>query len=568
MAWRKTKRITKKAKLAVIDFETDPFKYPRIPRPFAVEFLAEDGESFAAWGDDCADRLLSFLQSREQKYMIYAHNGGKFDFHFLHKEIENPVKVINSRIVSAKLFHHTLRDSYAILPVPLRDYEKDDFDYTKMERKVRKKHKAEIMTYLHHDCIYLLQLVTGFVEQFGRQLTIGSTAMKEIRKRYDFARLERKEDEIYRPFYFGGRVQCFKSGKIEGPVELYDVNSMYPFVMKSRLHPINGTFEHTDKMPKDFSRPFFLHFIGTNKGALPSVAKDGSLTFDKPRGEFMACSHELEIALKYGLVTIERVIDCHVAMQTITFDHYVDDFYQMKLAAEARGDKALRLFAKLLLNSGYGKFGQNPDNFADWYLNRDPGYEAELERQGYSMLCEYPDFDLWTRPAEDTEGAFFDVSVAASITSAARAVLLEGLIKATGRIYCDTDSIICKSFSGEKSETELGGWKLEKTTKHVAVAGRKLYAMYDTPGDDPKKKGDNCKLASKGGTLTIKDILNICSGKTVQFIKDSPTFSLKRNILDKRLTPTEQEKAFIHRKFRMTAIDMENELEDYFSSPD
>ncbi|MDE2020898.1 MAG: hypothetical protein KGJ13_11230, partial [Patescibacteria group bacterium] len=203
-------------KISVIDFETDPFLYQRTPRPFACEFLSDEFcEVF--WGDDCHEQLAKFLETLSEPFFIYAHNGGKFDFHFLHRWLENPIKVINSRIVSAKMGIHTFRDSYAILPVPLRAYEKDEIDYTKMERDRREIYKEEILRYLHTDCVSLLDLVSAFVERFGDKLTIGSTAISEIKKRHPFIRATEPYDSVFRKFYYGGRVHCFKQGIVKGP---------------------------------------------------------------------------------------------------------------------------------------------------------------------------------------------------------------------------------------------------------------------------------------------------------------------------------------------------------------
>lgn len=554
-----------KRKIAVIDTETDPFKYGRVPAPFCCEFYSEDTwQQF--WGEDCIEQLFAYLEKLPDSYIIYAHNGGKFDFHFMHHGLENPVRIIKSRIVSAELYHHQLRDSYAILPVPLRDYEKDVFDYSKMERPKRNRYKTEILKYLHSDCVNLYSLVARFVEQFGTKLTIGSTAMTQIRKRHEFRRLTKMEDECFRRFYFGGRVECFKSGILPGPWKCVDLNSSYPNSMKNFRHPVNGTFFQTTEMPKDFDRPYFLRFIGSNKGALPSVAEDGSLDFNKEYGEFFACSHELKVAARLGLVKIDTVIECFVAMETISFGEYVDDFFALKLQAEAAGDKALRLFAKLLLNSGYGKFGQNPDNFRDYIIVRDPGLEDYLEENGFALDTEFPEFELWSRVSDTGDRAFYDVSIAASITSASRAVLLEGIHNATEPVYCDTDSIICREFSGDIHKTRLGAWDLEKQSQQVAIAGKKLYAMFDfekQKNQDPTKKpiegGGVLKLASKGGMLTLRDILKICKGGEHRHFNMAPTFSASRKICKTGCEFPNACKCFINRTFKMT-VDDESEL--------
>lgn len=535
--------------IATLDFETDPFMYGRIPKPFAVE-LYTDSFTFTAWGSDCVEKLMTFLDRLDTPLLIYAHNGGKFDFHFLHKYIDNPIRIISSRIVSAKLGIHWLRDSFAIMPFPLRAYAKEDIDYKKLESHVREKHKPEILHYLHIDCFRLYELVTAFVERFGAILTIGSTAMQEIRKRHEFDRMSEEGDAYFRRYYYGGRVQCFNSGIINGPFIGLDLNSAYPKCMRDKRHPVNGQFDISTTIPDNFDFPYFVHFEGTNKNALPCKSDEtDELEFTETRGEFFACSHEIEVALKYGLIDIHKVISCAIAQEWITFDTFVDDFYKEKAAAKISGDKITELFTKYVLNSGYGKFGQNPDNYLDWYINRDFGCDDDLVEQGYMIESEYDDFELWSKPAVIKETSFFDVSIAASITSGTRAMLLEGIQQAEQPIYCDTDSLICKGFNGVIDPTELGAWKHEFTADHVAVAGKKLYMAWDKSASF-KSLGNNKfagvhKLASKGGLITPRQLLDVAGGKSAEYRNQAPTFSLRSR------------PRFITRRFTKTVDDVE-----------
>ena len=524
----------KKRIVAVIDFETDPFAYGRVPKPFCVEFYSDEiTQQF--WGGDCAEQLCAFLDKLEDPHLIYAHNGGKFDFHFLHEYIDNPALIIKSRIVECKLFKHTLRDSYAIIPIPLRDYEKQEFDYAKMERPVREKHKAQILDYLHSDCVYLFELVSHFNDRFGPRITIGGTAIRELRKIHPWNKCGSGHDRTFRPYYFGGRVECFQSGLISGGVKLYDVNSMYPYVMKTRLHPINGRFEVSKQMPPNFDRPFFMRFTGRNRGALPSKADNGSLTFNKAEGEFFACSHEIEAALEFGLIDIDEIKMIMVATESTNFAAFIDEQYALRQEAKAAGDRIGDLFAKLLMNSSYGRFGINPENFEDWNICRTIDEQVALLAQGYKATAEFAHFALWSKPAEIEEGHYADVATAASITSASRAHLLRGLQKSVDPIYCDTDSIICRGFSGDVDPKRLGAWDLEKTAKHVAIAGKKLYTLYDDPDGKP------VKLSSKGGNLTKAELIEIALGGEVRYDNPAPTFSLRK-------APS-----FVSRNFKKTA---------------
>ncbi len=560
-------------RVAVIDLETDPFKYGRVPRPFAAAFY--DGVEYCDfWGINCVERLAEKIATLDDDYYIFAHNGGKFDFMYLIELglLENPVKIINGRIVTAKMGRHELRDSYAILPIPLKAYQKDEIDYANFEAGVRDKYRADILHYLSKDCEYLFELVSAFVKRFGIRLTIGGTAMKELKKLHPFESQKKRHDEQFRQYYFGGRVQCFNHGVHTGAWKIYDINSSYPNSMKNFRHPIGSAYITTKNCtPFDIApdgtfkrfptKPYFIHFTGDNKGALPVRTKLG-LDFNQTHGEFFACSHEIKIALKHGLIKIHKVHAVITPFQTISFDEYVEIYMADKVAAKLDGDKAREIFAKLLLNSAYGKFGQNPDNYYDFvfrYIDQEIPTTYEKIHSvkefdiwqhktkltttlffqyindpiptDYELYADYSGVEVWRKPAPSEN--YYDVAVAASITSASRAVLLDALQSAKRPMYCDTDSIICEELNGVPLHpTDLGAWDLEGEGDQLAIAGKKLYCL--------KNGNDVVKLASKGVHLSGDEIFNIANGGEFHYYHDAPNFKLSGDV------------KFIDRKVRAT----------------
>ena len=429
-----------------------------------------------------------------------------------------------------------------------------------MEREYRERHKSEILEYLHKDCVSLYTVVNAFADRFGPKLTIGSTAMIQLIQRHDFEKMKPDQDAIFRPFYFGGRVQCFQHGIITGPLKMYDVNSEYPAAMRNSLHPTSAGFHQTDTLPDSFDVPYFVEFRGWNNGALPAKDEDGQLTFEQEYGEFAVCSHELQVALEYRLCGIDQIRRVLIPRSHGTFGTFVDDFYAEKVVAKLAGDEVTEMFCKFMLNSAYGKFGSYPENFEDWFINRDFGNDQALRANGYDLKVEYEEFELWARPATNADSSYFNVATAASITSAARAILLRGIQQAIDPIYCDTDSILCRGFSGEISDTALGAWKLEKTAPMAAIGGKKLYALYDpemlklpktVPNSqfkcrDPNPARTAIKISSKGGSLSVDEIIKIARGGSVRYENQAPTFSLN------------QAPRFITRNFVSTVDEAEN----------
>lgn len=581
--------------LAILDIETDPFKHGRVPEPFAVGiYTLETFTSF--WGNDCIKQSIPWLAEQDGKWVIYAHNGGKFDFMFYLNALAGKMTIINGRLVSAKLGNHEIRDSLAIMPFPLRDYKKDDIDYSKLERNCRETHKSEIISYLRADCVYLHELVSSFHAKFGQaKLTIGSTAMTEIKKLHTIERTTLAFDRVFRPqFYFGGRVQCLgKTGIIHAPVKIYDVNSMYPSVMRNCLHP-SGTYYIVGKEITDDT--CFIVADGTSNGAFPRrEIGTGGINFGNKYGTYSTTRHEWDVAIATGTFLPERIRRTYDFPVRASFANFVDNVFGARRKAQELGNSIDSLLYKFVLNSGYGKFAQNPANFFDFIfaplINR-PGCKCP-HCNGYGAcdgcfkcqtLNNYKSVDTgicqfcmgsgerWSLAERDNDNPdgpciwkartfiqdFYNVATGASITGAARAMLLRGISQADAPLYCDTDSIITEGeFHGDVGK-ELGQWKYEGQGVLSAIAGKKLYAIFDDAPpiltDEEKRKypwmlevtkykGKNywcIKKAHKGFKLSPSDILTIASGKTIEVPNAAPTFSLFR------------QPSFITRTARMT----------------
>lgn len=506
--------------VAVIDVETDPFKFGRIPKPFAAAFY--DGEIYIDfWGDDCIARLVDFIRARHRDYVIYAHNGGKFDFFFMLDDLENPLKIINGRIAQASIGRHILRDSYAILPVPLSAYKKDEINYAWFEQGVREKHRADILHYLAKDCEYTHEMVVAFRARFGDKLTIGGAAISELSKIHPFPRMSASHDAAFRPYYFGGRVQAFESGIITGKFEIVDVNSMYPDAMKNKIHPcgarystaINPRLSPSGKLHGFGDRPFFITIEGHNKGAFPMRVKKPhpGLDFNIEYGVFDTTSHELQVAMQHDIFTPTKIHAAKIPHDTISFGDYVDKFTAEKIEGKKEKNKTKELIAKLLCNTPYGKFAQNPENYYDYQITDDG-----IPPDGFELHEIIGKRFIWKAPSDSEQ--YLDVAIAASITGASRAKLLDALCTAQRPIYCDTDSIVCEKFYGEKDDSKLGAWKVEAECNKIAIAGKKLYAAFD---------GKECvKFASKGARLTPAEIVRLAKGESVKWQNDAPSFSL------------------------------------------
>lgn len=536
-------------KIYTFDFETDPFKFNRVPLPFCVG--VSDGKTYEyQWGDErtVCDWIIEYISNSPPNSVFFAHNGGKFDFHYILDACQGDINIIGARIVSAMINGREIRDSYALLPFSLDTYQKTKIDYAIMEPDVREQHKDEILKYLKDDCFYLHDLVSGFVEEFGLSLTAAGAAIKELTKFHTIDKIgSEKHDARFRRFYFGGRVECFKKGVMPGKWKVYDVNSMYPHVMDEFEHPISAEFiEYTHKHAfKALDFCDFAVIYGESFGALPYREEGGGLSFPHRKGKFFVTGHELRAALELGLLRVDYVEVCYKAKETSNFSKFVQHFYTKRLLSKKAKDKLRVLFYKLILNSAYGKLAQDPRNFKDWKIcYRETGGEGWTAEHFFDN-----GWVIYGRPTSRPHHTQrWNIAGAASITGAARSVLLRGLHAASNPIYCDTDSIICENLPVTESETKLGAWKCEGEGDYAAIAGKKMYALFD--GED------NIKLASKGVRATPDDIVRLARGEEITYNIEAPAFRIKRGPYDQPLVKSGPRKGndarFISRTVRQT----------------
>ena len=532
-----------------MDFETDPFNSDinQIIKPFYVHFYSKHfGIDFGIW-NECSDDLLlaayAYLKAIETPCLIYAHNGGRFDHKYLTFDgyVEGPVMFKGSGYMRACLRDtpHELRDSFHLLPVPLAKINKDQIDIKKCAASRRGKHKAEIIRYCRNDCVYLHEALEVSFREFGVELTIGQIARKTLKKFYPAIKDVGEEvDEALRVFMRGGDVNCPRgSGIFEGLIRYYDVNSMYPYVMKSYAHPIGSDYLWRHGGPNRCT--FFLHIRCISHGVLPFTSlEDGRIS--KPNDDvirdYFISIYEYKMALLHSKLSSVTIVQCVDNFTSSNFANWVDHFYDKRLAARAAGNKYEEANFKSLLVNGFGKFCQDPRRFLEHFVtvhnedgthNRPPKPPLHLkdhprglwkagevdERRRWRLSQGGDKCVIWERdPIFDV---FYNVGTGASITGAARAILMNFLILAGDHVlYNDTDSVVTQDFSFDDElvdQSELGKLKLEMEETRFVTAGKKMYEI----GGFVKSKG----VKAQPG-----DMEKLVRGATLSYRNLAPTF--------------------------------------------
>lgn len=547
---RERKKMLRQENIAVLDMETDPFDKNRpteMIAPFCACLYSKNFEPVIIWNEDldgfCSE-VLNAIEALPDEYTIFAHNGGKFDWQFLLYRLRGSVSFKGRGIMSARIGKHHIRDSFHIIPEKLAAYRKEAFDYTKLTKRRRNKHRAEILDYLVSDCKYLLEIVAAFVKEHGLKLSIGQAAMVALKAAgYEVENLAEHSDAYLRHFYFGGRVECLAGkGEFIGDYKLYDVNSMYPFVMARMKHPISRAFEvrHGEPGPNTV----FIELTCDNDGALVTRGGDGETSALNGRHRFKTTIHEYNVAIKYGLIANVQIHYCIDFSALGTFEHFVEPFYnrrqivkeQKRLIEDQDSEAYLSLhkddiFLKLILNNSYGKFAQNPRKYKESYITdygeRPPAddLDSSIAEWGELPAIRNPalGYSIWEKPCDKLR--FRNVATAASITGAARALLLEAICNSRGAIYCDTDSLICLHLDDtELHPSILGAWDLEAEFQRVIVAGKKTYAC-DAGAHKPEAK--RYKIRSKGVSgLTWQNMVDVLDR---EILATNPAPTLGRN---------------------------------------
>ena len=507
----------------VADSETDPFKHGRIPKPFIWGLY--NGSEYHEFTD--TDKFVDFLS--EIDGVVYAHNGGKFDWHFItHRfEVFEPLMIISGRIAKFKIGLCEFRDSYNILPIALAVWEKEKFDYSILEESERHKpgNWKKIQDYLKSDCVNLYDAVTAFARDYGTGLTLAGSAMKQWQKIAD-VKAPKTNEHFYNtiaPYYYGGRVECFEAGLIKEPFKVIDINSAYPFAMK-HWHPYGEIQNVSNNLPN--SRPYiersFIRLSGISGGALPYRGKDGSLSFpcDNVIREYCVSGWEFLAAIETKSLTEWDILEVTTFQDSIRFDDYIDHFYKMK--AEAEKGSPDYIFAKLFLNSLYGKFGANPEKYQE-HMVVHPRHIDAASADGYGFCAELGKFAIVAKDLDIEKQRYYHVGVAASITGFVRAYMHRAMKQCKGVIYCDTDSIVCRDTGGLRLDpSELGAWDVESVASFGGFAGKKLYAILSDNGE--------WKTASKGVRLSAEEIIKVASGEEITYTPENPSFSIKRGI--------------------------------------
>lgn len=275
-----------------------------------------------------------------------------------------------------------------------------------------------------------------------------------------------------RYLYTGGKTIANKDyiGKlITRKIYYYDRNSMYPSEMYIMPDLIGGL------LPIDAK--WFDHYRALDYQIIYEltdydfILKDGALAvlycpFNREYVDDMNSDDYFNRSLlmfDFELDTLAQFYDIHAKInkgfaikksKNQGISNFIKKWYDQKAQAKKTNNGVLSQFAKLMLNSSYGKLSQNPQ--------RVNSHREISEDTGAVHLVE-----------DDTnidEKSLLSVIMGAYITAKARCSLMNFMIEVCGSaiatrehiFYCDTDSIQTDLEYAHPDAYKLGGWKLEE----------------------------------------------------------------------------------------------------------
>lgn len=295
----------------------------------------------------------------------------------------------------------------------------------------------------------------------------------------------------------------------------YDVNSLYPFVMKSFKYPIGkptyfkGDITKVDPNAFGF---FYCNIISPKNLNIPILQThhkmDVGMRTISPLGSWsgMYFSEELYNARKFGYQF--EVLWGYTFKSDYIFKGYVDTLYNLRLSYPKTNP--MNMVAKLLLNSLYGRFGMDDSFTSTQIINKkdypkqekQPDFKESLVDfidlgDSYLLQLKNPKSLIKTNLDNGFEKHNVNIAIACSVTAYARIhmsqfkyplFLLENNLNL---YYSDTDSLYFDNSlpSNLVNHLELGKLKLEGVYDQAVFLAPKVYALKNKEEEIIKIKG-------------------------------------------------------------------------------
>lgn len=416
--------------------------------------------------------------------------------------------------VGKKVNRVLIYDSLKLLPFSVKKIAQDfhlpisklEIDYKKYRSKNHKLTKKEI-AYIKNDVAIVAMALDTLFKQNLVKMTVGSNALKSYRdmvknfNRY-YPYIPNEIDADIRKSYKGGftYLNPIYKNKIVYNETVLDVNSLYPYVLHSKLLPFGSPIFFEGQYKKSTLYPLYVQMFTCSfelkKDKIPTIQLKNNLKFMP--NEYITSSKGDLVTLTLTNVDLDLFFEMY-DVKDITyhagwkfkaqhglFTRYVEKWTNDKIQAKKDKNYSLYVISKLMLNSLYGKFSKNPIT-----RTKIPYLEDDILKFKLSDL-------------EEGKGLYIPVgtfvtSYARDVTIRASLAIKEYSLKTYGEdryIYSDTDSIHVTNLSDEEllkivniDDYKLGYFKIEERARRGKYIRQKCYIQDVIISEDEYNEG-------------------------------------------------------------------------------
>ena len=361
-------------------------------------------------------------------------------------------------------------------------------------------------------------------------------------------------------------------------IYVYDVNSLYPFIMQTCLMPTKSVnyFEGNiiETEPNAFGF-FYCNIISPDDLQYPvlqtHVKTKGGVRTMSALGTYQDWIFSEEMKFAQSLGYKFEIIKGYTFDKELIFKDYITKLYEIRLMFPK--SDPMNLIAKLIMNSLYGRFGMD-DSFSTFkivnkldYIKFEKEYInsiVDVKELGNKYLIEMQSdlSRLNTMLDNGSENHNVNIAIASSIASYARIhlnKLIHDLLALGYKVYYkDTDSIFVNKPIPEEliSQTELGKLKLENICSRAIFIAPKVYCLVTEDGREIfKVKGltKNVKFSVQDfESLLIKN--NKIERNQTKWFKslESGTITVKDQLYSLKITDNKRQLIYSNNKLVST----------------
>ena len=374
-------------------------------------------------------------------------------------------------------------------------------DY-KAFREIGHELTTEEIDYIKNDVKIMAQALEKLFEFGLTKMTIGACALsiyKSMTKHFNrnFPELPLELDEDIRKSYKGGftYLNPLYKEKDVNDLMVLDVNSLYPSVMRNAYLPFGNPIFYEGEYKKSILYPLYIQKLSCSfelkDGKIPTIQLKNNPSYNPT--EYLTSSNGDIITLTLTNVDLKLFLENYDVYDVVyhcgwkfkqtkgLFDDYIDIWSNNKIESKRKGNKALYITSKLLLNSLYGKFSKNPYNRSKYpYINEDGTVSYHIGNLEIGKGLYIP------------IGSFI-TSLAREVTIRSAMAIREYSLKKYGEdyyVYSDTDSLHIRKIPEEElkqflkiDDFILGYWKIEANNiKRGRFLRQKCYIEEDEEG--------------------------------------------------------------------------------------